>query len=132
MSSLLGVVGAAQMTDYCASKAALIALHQSLRCELDNRYLTPGVRTTLVLPSIIKTALFSETIIPTSRLFRFLAPVMSPHTVVDAIVLALERQESSVIRLPWYTQAARLMGDGAGLMPVWVKDVLQWVSAGHI
>jgi len=53
LSSILGLVGAAQMStlpepdvaseaktvsaDYCASKAALVNLHQSLRFELDSR-----------------------------------------------------------------------------------------------
>jgi len=132
MSSIMGLVGAAQMTDYCASKAALVALHQSLRFELDNRYHTPSVRTTLVLPSIVTTPLFSHTVIPSFRLFRFLAPHVPPRAVVGAIVDALEAQESRVIRLPWYSNAARLMGDAVGLVPAWLRDLLQRIAGADI
>ncbi|TFY59158.1 hypothetical protein EVJ58_g5948, partial [Rhodofomes roseus] len=38
MSSVAGMVGMARMTDYNASKAALISLHESLRYELDHKY----------------------------------------------------------------------------------------------
>ncbi|KAL4249096.1 short-chain dehydrogenases/reductases (SDR) family protein [Abortiporus biennis] len=38
ISSVAGMVGMAQLTDYCASKAALISLHESLRYELDHQY----------------------------------------------------------------------------------------------
>ncbi|KAK8861319.1 hypothetical protein IAR55_002138 [Kwoniella newhampshirensis] len=128
VSSLLGVVGAAQMTDYCASKAALVNLNQSLRFELDNRYKTPAILTTLVLPSFVQTRLFSEIRLPTSRIWRFLCPPLQPHTIVKHIISALQMGESTTIRLPWYTQAARLMGDGVGLVPAWLRDFLQSIA----
>ncbi|OCF45009.1 hypothetical protein I317_01060 [Kwoniella heveanensis CBS 569] len=128
MSSVLGLVGAAQMTDYCASKAALISLNQCLRFELDNRYKTPSIRTTLLLPSFVQTALFSKTHLPDSRIMRFLCPPIQPHVIVKEIISALDARESRVIRLPFYTQAARFMGDGVGLVPSWLRDILQRVS----
>ncbi|WVQ94409.1 hypothetical protein IAU59_001488 [Kwoniella sp. CBS 9459] len=128
MSSVLGLVGAAQMTDYCASKAALISLNQCLRFELDNRYQTPSIRTTLVLPSFVQTTLFSKTLLPTSRFFQFLCPPIQPHVVVKEIISALDARESRVIRLPFYTQAARFMGDAVGVVPSWLRDVLQRIA----
>ncbi|WVF66797.1 hypothetical protein IAT40_001539 [Kwoniella sp. CBS 6097] len=128
MSSVLGMVGAAQMTDYCASKAALISLNQCLRFELDNRYETPSIRTTLLLPSFVQTNLFSKTLLPTSRIMRFLCPPIQPHVVVKEIISALDARESRVVRLPFYTQAARFMGDGVGLVPSWLRDVLQRIA----
>ncbi|GFZ42843.1 hypothetical protein JCM24511_00561 [Saitozyma sp. JCM 24511] len=131
MSSVLGVVGCAQMTDYCASKAALVNLHQSLRFELDNRYHTPGIRTTLLLPSFTRTSLFSLAALPGSRpgllgaIWSFLAPELQPHVVVKAVIDALDAGESRVCRLPWYTHAARGMGVGVGVVPKWMADLLQ-------
>jgi short-subunit dehydrogenase len=37
VSSVLGMIGGCQLSDYSASKAALISLHESLRYELDKR-----------------------------------------------------------------------------------------------
>jgi len=93
------------------------------------RYKTPLIRTTLVLPALIKTHLFADARFPTSRLFNFLAPAMLPQTVVASIIAALEDDQSRVIRLPWYSNLARIMGDGVGIMPTWLRASLQWVSS---
>ncbi|WVR04044.1 hypothetical protein IAU60_001043 [Kwoniella sp. DSM 27419] len=128
MSSVLGLVGAAQMTDYCASKAALVSLNQCLRFELDNRYSTPGIRTTLVLPSFIKTSLFAQIALPSSPIFRFLCPPLEPDTVVSSILDALNECESRVIRLPMYTNLGRIWGNGPGLIPAWLMDIVQGLA----
>ncbi|WVW79729.1 hypothetical protein I302_101699 [Kwoniella bestiolae CBS 10118] len=129
MSSVMGVVGAAQMTDYCASKAALISLNQSLRFELDNRYKTPNIRTTLLLPSFIQsTALFSKTVLPTSKLFNFFCPPLQSHQVVKLIIDNLDSRESAIIRLPFYTNLARIINDCVGVVPSWMRDLIQRVA----
>ncbi|WWC87535.1 uncharacterized protein L201_002425 [Kwoniella dendrophila CBS 6074] len=130
VSSLLGVVGAAQMTDYCASKAALINLNQSLRFELDNRYETPNIRTTILLPSFIQTSLFSKIKLPTeqSKIFKFFCPDLEPHSIVKVIIDNLESRESKIIRLPFYTNASRFINDFVGITPNWLKDFVQHVS----
>lgn len=92
------------------------------------RYKTPAIRTTLVLPSFTQTALFSQVQLPRSRLFNFLAPRVQPQVVVDHIISALENDESAVVRLPWYSNLARFMGDGVGIVPSWLRDYLQWVN----
>ncbi|WWD08643.1 hypothetical protein V865_006756 [Kwoniella europaea PYCC6329] len=129
MSSVMGVVGAAQMTDYCASKAALISLNQSLRFELDNRYRTPNIRTTLLLPSFISTtSLFSKTVLPASRLFNFFCPPLQSHQVVKVIIDNLDSRESRIIRLPFYTNLARVINDSVGVVPSWMRDLLQRIA----
>lgn len=37
IASVMGTLGVSQASDYCASKAASISLHESLRQELDSR-----------------------------------------------------------------------------------------------
>ena len=127
MSSVMGLVGAAQMTDYCASKAAVVSLHESLRYELDKRYDAPLVRTTLVLPGYVHTPMFSRTpALPydfahvdesattvkqapplSAGLFNFLAPSVPPYVVVKEIITALDWQESREITLPFYAGFTR-------------------------
>ncbi|KAI9632328.1 uncharacterized protein MKK02DRAFT_40631 [Dioszegia hungarica] len=126
VASLMGMIG----SDYCASKAALISLHQSLRFELDNRYLTPQIRTTLLIPSFLSTPLFARAHMPHSAtsLGAFACPPVSPPTIVKALIAALDADEGRVIRLPFYSQMARVWGVGPGLMPKWLMDIVQWLS----
>ena len=118
------------LADYCASKAALNQLHASLRFELDNRYLTPAIRTSLFLPGHISTPLFARLRMPSNWFVRFVAPSVQPHIVVKHIIAALDDQESRVVRLPSYTHVARLMNVGANIMPGWSRDLLQRVGSG--
>ncbi|KAJ8503171.1 hypothetical protein ONZ45_g11094 [Pleurotus djamor] len=124
MSSVMGIVGSAQMSDYCASKAALTLLHESLRYELDKRYNCPKIRTTLVTPGHVFTPLFSTTKLPSWPLFKFLAPSLHPITVVKAVIAALDEQHSRTLMLPFYTQFAPYMK----IAPSFVRDFFQWLS----
>ncbi|WFD21707.1 hypothetical protein MEQU1_000362 [Malassezia equina] len=91
----------AQMTDYVASKHALVGLHESLRFELDTIHKTPFVRTTLVTTGHLdETSMFSG--IHYNRFARFVAPCVQVGKVAEAIVDALEKQESRTIVKPWH------------------------------
>ncbi|KAB5590520.1 Short-chain dehydrogenase/reductase family protein [Ceratobasidium theobromae] len=124
VSSVMGLAGAAQMTDYCASKAALLGLHESLRYELDHVYNAPAVRTTLLCPGHVMTPLFSTVKFPSSWWYRFFAPSLAPHDVVKAMIAAMDEQESRTIFMPFYTHFVRL----TGILPSWARDFCQWIS----
>ncbi|KAG9218830.1 hypothetical protein CCMSSC00406_0001056 [Pleurotus cornucopiae] len=124
MSSVMGLVGSAQMTDYCASKAALVLLNESLRYELDKRYKCPQIRTTLITPGHVLTPLFSTTRLPTWPLFKFLAPSLHPVTVVKSIIAAMDEQHSQTLMMPFYTQFAPFMP----ILPSFLRDLFQWMS----
>jgi short-subunit dehydrogenase len=125
MSSVTGLIGACQVSDYSASKAALFSLHESLRYELDKRYNAPNVRTTLVVPGHINTPLFSQVSWPRSRLFRFLAPTLQPITVVKAVITALDETHSRTLFMPFYANFVAL----ARLFPSFLRDLAQWLAA---
>jgi NAD(P)-dependent dehydrogenase (short-subunit alcohol dehydrogenase family) len=122
MASVMGMVGAAQMTDYCASKAAVVSLHESLRYELDKRYKCPKIRTTLVLPGHILTPMFSKIKFPSY--LKFWAPSVAPVAVVKEIIAALDEQHSKTIFLPFFTHLAPYVG----ILPSFLRDFLQWAS----
>jgi len=124
VGSIIGMVGTAQMADYCASKAAVISLHESLRYELDKRYRCPSIRTTLVLPGYINTPLFSNVSLPSSALYRFLAPSLQPIDVVKAIIATLDARHSKTIYMPFYSHFAGSLR----LMPSYIRDLGQWFS----
>jgi len=124
MSSVLGMTGVAQMTDYCASKAAVIGLHESLRYELDKIYNCPQIRTTLVCPGHVQTAMFSTVTFPSSLFFKFLCPSVQPVTVVKQIIAALDDQHSQSILLPFYTNFIPYIRH----LPSFLHDLVQWIS----
>ncbi|KAF9226687.1 NAD(P)-binding protein [Gyrodon lividus] len=121
LASVMGLVGSAQMTDYSASKAALVNMHESLRYELDNRYHCPRIRTTLVCPGHVHTPLFSTMTTPDNAFYRFFVPSLAPVTVVKAIITALDSQQSQTIFLPFYTYSSLILK----LVPSFVRDLAQ-------
>jgi len=124
VSSLMGLVGAAQVADYCASKAAVIGLHESLRYELDHRYHTPFIRTTLLCSGHVHTPLFSRASLPKAAWFTFFVPSLPTHTVVKSIIAALDVDESQTIYMPFYGNFIGVVR----LFPSWARDFIQWIS----
>ncbi|KAF9779449.1 retinal short-chain dehydrogenase reductase [Thelephora terrestris] len=124
IGSMLGMFGIPQLSDYCASKAALISLSESLRYELDARYECPEIRTTLVLPGYMQTPMFSAVAHPTSRLFRFFFPSLQPLEVVKRIIASLNDRHSETIYLPFYATLSPL----SALAPSFIRDLAQWVT----
>ncbi|TFK22320.1 retinal short-chain dehydrogenase/reductase [Coprinopsis marcescibilis] len=124
VSSVMGIVGCAQMTDYCASKAAVSALHQSLRYELDHRYKCPKIRTTLVSPGHIHTPMFQSVELPRSALWNFFFPSIQPITIVKRIIAAMDEQHSQTIYLPFYANFSPYVP----LLPSFLRDFAQWVT----
>ncbi|KAL4076192.1 hypothetical protein V8B97DRAFT_49987 [Scleroderma yunnanense] len=121
LASVMGLAGSAQMTDYSASKAAVINLHECLRYELDNRYSAPNIRTTVLCPGHVLTPLFSTITVPPNALYRFFFPSLSPLTIVKAIIQALDMQESRTIYLPFYANSSVLIKT----LPSFVRDLAQ-------
>jgi len=120
----MGMVGAAQMTDYSASKAAVISLHESLRYELDKRYKCPKIRTTLIVPGHTLTPLFSTVKLPSWTFYKFLVPSLSPVSVVKAIISALDERHSQTVLMPFYTHFVPYLG----ILPSFLRDFFQWLS----
>ncbi|KIL70262.1 hypothetical protein M378DRAFT_183815 [Amanita muscaria Koide BX008] len=124
VSSVMGYLGAAQMTDYNASKAAVISLHQSLRYELDKRYNCPRIRTTLVCPGHVMTPMFSSITFPPITSLKFLLPSVQPVAVVKKIISALDEKESQIILTPFWANFAPYLQH----LPSFIRDSLQNIS----
>ena len=118
LSSVLGHLGAAQLTDYCASKAGLIALHTSLSAEL--RCSHPEIKTVLVTPGQLSTPMFDGVRTPSS----FFAPVLEPVEVAKEMIKVIDAGGSEVLAMPLY---ARWVG-WMGVLPVGVQRIVRWVS----
>lgn len=105
IASVLGTVGVAQVSAYCASKFGLIGFHESLTHEVSNPYKFYGAKkadisTLLVAPGHISTGLF-EGLSTTSDFF---TPILTPQFVSEVIVDAINNGETGTLRLPFYTR----------------------------
>lgn len=95
VSSVLGQLTAAGLSDYAASKAGLSALHRTIEAET-RRY--PLIKTLLVEIGQMSTPLFDWVHAPNN----FFAPVLEPVEVARETVAAIDSGRGGVIKLPVY------------------------------
>jgi NAD(P)-dependent dehydrogenase (short-subunit alcohol dehydrogenase family) len=117
MSSVIGQIGAAHLTDYAAAKAGITALHKSLAAELKD---TPNIKTVLVTPGQMSTPLFNGVETPSS----FFGPVLEPVDVAREVIAAIDAGSSDVLAMPLY---ARWI-DWMNVFPVGVQAILRKLS----
>nr|POF15367.1 epidermal retinol dehydrogenase 2 [Quercus suber] len=123
VSSVLGKLGASHLSDYTAAKAGLIALHRSLVAELASPLAPAGaanVRTVLVTPGQLSTALFAGVQTPSA----FFGPVVEPVELARDVVRMVDGGRSGEISLPLY---ARWI-DWMFVLPVGVQKVARWMA----
>jgi NAD(P)-dependent dehydrogenase (short-subunit alcohol dehydrogenase family) len=117
MSSVLGQLGAAHLSDYTAAKAGITAMHKSLAAELQA---TPNIKTVLVSPGQLSTPLFNGVQTPNS----FFGPVLEPVDVAREVIAAIDSGSSENLAMPLY---ARWI-DWMNVAPVGVQAILRKVS----
>ena len=99
VSSVLGHLGAANLSAYTASKAALLALHHSLRAELAQLPEAKEIKTILVTPGQMSTRMFADVKPPSN----FFAPTATPADIGKNIIKLIERGESGEVAIPLYS-----------------------------
>lgn len=117
VSSVLGHLGCANLSDYTAAKAGLLALHASLSAELV-KY--PNVKTLLVTPGQIATSLFEGIQTPSN----FLGPVLEPVDVAKEIIAAIDAGVSGELAMPLYARWIQVLD----ILPVGLRKALRWAS----
>ena len=117
VSSVLAHLGCANLSDYTAAKAGLLALHASLTAELVRH---PKVKTLLVTPGQISTSLFEGVDTPSN----FLGPVLEPVDVAKEIIAAIDAGVSGELAMPLYARWIVVLN----ILPVGLQRVLRWAS----
>ena len=107
ISSLAAYRGLPKSAAYCASKAAVSAMFESLRLDLEPR----GIAVTIIHPGFIKTAL-------TAGRDAQMPFLMELDVAVKKILAAIERRKKSYA-FPW--QLATIVRAGM-IMPIWMYD----------
>src|ERR1700761_1774026 len=98
LASLASYVSTPGLVDYCASKAAVLALHEGLTSELHHRYPNgKTINTTSIHPTFARTALTGTW---TKNLVG--QHVLEPEEVADAIVRQVMAGKSGQVFLPAY------------------------------
>lgn len=92
IASVAGLIGSPFMTDYCASKFAVIGFMYALEEEL---YQTgvDNIKLTTICPVFINTGLFTNV----GARFPALTPIMDTKSVASVIVDAIQREESLIV-----------------------------------
>ncbi|KAF4665444.1 hypothetical protein FOL47_004601 [Perkinsus chesapeaki] len=132
ISSAMAFSASAFLSAYCASKAALVTLHQCMR--LENRQQKHPVRLSVVCPFLVRDSpmfqgAFAHPTL-TERLVLFLCPPLDCSYVAKAIVNEAIINGKEVLCLPrWPLAFALLM---SALLPTEVYDWVTAVSGGQV
>lgn len=118
VSSVLAHLGASNLSVYTASKAALIAYHNSLTAELAET--APQIKTILVAPGQLDTQLFKNVKLR-GWLRNFFGPVVAAGEVAVRIVGLFDKGEGGLVCLPAYARYIAWLG----VLPVGVQRVVR-------
>ncbi|KAF9885503.1 hypothetical protein FE257_012830 [Aspergillus nanangensis] len=120
VSSVLGQLCAAGLSDYSASKAGLSALHRTLEAELRMSGDDEKVKMLLVEVGQVATPLFESVKTPNA----FIAPVLEPVHVAQEIVSAIEEGRGGAIRLPTYAALVNFYA----VLPASIQRLARYLS----
>jgi len=117
VSSVLGQLTAAGLSDYAASKAGLSALHRTIEAEVRGN---PLIKTLLVEVGQMSTPLFDWVQAPN----HFFAPVLEPVDVAREMVATIDSGRGGVIRLPAYATLVNWYA----VLPAAVQRIARYLS----
>ncbi|KAH8675084.1 hypothetical protein BGZ61DRAFT_508584 [Ilyonectria robusta] len=114
IASMASFVTVAYNVDYCCSKAAALAFHEGLAQELKHNYHASNIKTSVVHPMWIRTAMFDSAL----KKKAFADTLLQPNDVADAITLQVLRGKSGQVFLPGYYS----LGSVFRGLPAWVQE----------
>ncbi|KAI8911520.1 hypothetical protein EDD86DRAFT_189051 [Gorgonomyces haynaldii] len=119
VSSLMGSVGAPYMTDYCATKFAVLGMSEALRQEL----LNTDVQVSVIQPGKINTGMFQGF----DQNNQYLSPELTQEYVGQKMFETLETRYSKNLRIPFYCNFAPLLQ----MLPVELNDLAHILSGAN-
>ncbi|KAJ4378651.1 hypothetical protein N0V86_005521 [Didymella sp. IMI 355093] len=114
VASAASYVSVAGMADYCATKAAVLAFHEALNQELRLTHSAPGVLTTSIHPSWVRTPLLAPV---AQELAQRGAAIIEPADVADAVASQI-----------FYCSGAQVFLPAAGGRSALVRGLPNWVQ----
>lgn len=104
VASALGILAPARVSIYAASKAALMAFHESYSFELLSKNVN-NIRTLLVIPGQLNTKMFAGFQPPR----QFFAPVIEIERLASSIINKIQRGERGKVNAPFYSNFAHVL-----------------------
>lgn len=125
ISSILGRLGCANLSGYTASKAALLAMHASLRADLralaeTGTAAARNIKTVLVTTGQLNTSMFEDVVTPSA----FLAPLVEPVELAKEIVRMVEEGRSGEVHMPLYSKFIPWLD----VIPAGLRSIVIWTS----
>ncbi|KAI5293539.1 hypothetical protein KEM52_005445 [Ascosphaera acerosa] len=120
LSSVIGWLTAAGLTDYSATKAGMTAAHRALQAELHASGAGGAVKALLVEMGQVATPLFAALDTPNA----FFAPVVPPAAVAEQVMRVVEAGRGGVLRVPFYANFVGLYA----ILPGSVQRLARWLS----
>ncbi|KAH7010552.1 hypothetical protein EDB80DRAFT_715068 [Ilyonectria destructans] len=112
ISSMSAFLPPAQVADYAATKAGLVAFHEALQLELKNEHLADRIRLSLAIISFTRTPLFRGD----RKQSDFLFPVLEVDSVSEAIAGTLWSGYGKIIFMPGLMRYVAILKGG----PEWI------------
>ncbi|KAK1510337.1 uncharacterized protein CCOS01_15168 [Colletotrichum costaricense] len=117
VASMASFVTGVHNVDYSCSKMGALGLHEGLAQEIRHRYKAPRVRTSIIHPTYIRTALIEK--VHSSGPFK--SKILEPEPVVDAIFKQIVSGRSGHVYLPGeYARATAIRA-----WPYWLQESLR-------
>lgn len=117
IASIAGLLGTANLSDYCASKFAVVGMMNALQQELHSTGKNKGIQLTTVCPVTMSTGMFKA---PKTR-FESIFPVADPTEVAEKAVHSILTDE----RMVWVPKHLEYFYRLAWLYPTKFRDHLQ-------
>lgn len=121
VASLASFVSGVTMSSYSSSKAAMLALYESLNQELKHRYQAPEIKTSMVYPNYTRTKIiadFEEKLTKGKRP----VPILDPKDVADVMVKQILSGKSGQVFIPESTSVLVPLIRG---LPTWLQEFLR-------
>lgn len=127
VASIAGLLGTANLTDYCASKFALVGLMKALDIELHANGANQNIHLTTICPLTMATGMFKA---PKTR-FNFLFPIVEATDAAEQAVHSILTKEPLVIIPKKVEYAYRLFGLFPTKVCLALQEFLQYGVDSH-
>ncbi|KAI0403850.1 NAD(P)-binding protein [Xylaria palmicola] len=118
VASIASFVALPAAADYSATKAAALAFHESLACELKHCYKAPNVLTTVVHPNFVRTPLVESF---ANHLEKTGVRLLTPEHIAEPIVAQIKSRRGGQLVIP--NSASGISGIRG--WPTWVQELLR-------
>lgn len=120
VASIASFWSGAGMSAYSCSKAAVLALHETLNQELKHRYHCPEIKTAIVHPYFTRTNIIADFVEQIEK--RKSAPILEPQDVAAAMVEQILSGKGGQLFMPKSTSILIPLVRG---LPTWVQEFLR-------